>query len=795
MKKGTILLLISLFVTMVFANDIFVSSYFTNNITGLKFSPDSSIAVLNNKKDIRIFNSNTFEMQRHFETDNVNLVADWSSDMKYFITGDNKGNINVFNLENDIFSFDINYSDESIIDLKVMDNMVAFTSLNKDVYLYNIVKRKLIFKYSLEDLPSSVFFDGNDFIVGDNNGNIHRINYETFEIEKISVSPTPVKDILKFNNEIFIFTLDGRISIYSDSRLINRIFTGSPINKVIKSPHDDYFMVHFSNNDLVVYNVSTMIKTLELKELNFKIIDITWTNSWNKIFLTDGKDIYDVSITNGIIRKSFDNKGTTPLKVLWRDDRIIYSDDSSNIGFINSSNGRVEKIYKVNYDFNDFYLDDSNILYTVDSDGVLKVFDLDNNSMITSKKISNSSLTNIDISNNDRFISLGGWDYKVYILEKESLRILKTFDNTHKNWIKSIKFNEFSTMLAVSGLDKRISVTNLNKLEKLNTLNNFNYNIWSIDWSNDSNYIVAGGFEGVIEIWDPVFTSLQKRSNISTSPINVVSWSPDNSTILSGTNDGTIYVWDPDNLNLDFSLKRTENEIIGISWSENSRFFVAVDDSNVIRVWDLQEKKILASFMIFSDGKYISYQDSGEYVSNINENNNDKYFMKKSPLNLFDTLNYKKVDELMLQENNPPTINSPDKFVYDKNNKSVMISVTDNKEIKNVEVNESNYIANSNYININYNIDIEKLKNNIITITAIDNSGNTVKKEIEINFENISLTVISNQAPVRDEQGRLIGVVSRGINVELMGVRDDAYKIKYKEKIGYIQKPLLYITQ
>ncbi|MGM0640836.1 MAG: WD40 repeat domain-containing protein [Thermotogota bacterium] len=795
MKKGLLILFISLFVTLVFSNDIFVSSYFTNNITGLNFSPENSIAVLNNKRDIRIFDSETFEMQQHFETDNVNLVADWSADMKYFITGDNKGNVNVFNLDNDIFSFDINYSDESIVDLKIADNMVAFTSLNRDVYLYNIVKRKLIFKYSLEDLPSSMFFDGEDFVVGDNNGNIHMIDYESFEIEKISVSPTPVKDILKFNNEILVFTLDGRISIYNETRLINRIFTGSPINKVIKSPHDDYFMVHFSNNDLVVYNVSTMIKTLELKELNFKIIDISWTNKWNKVFLTDGNDIYDVSITSGIIRKSFDNKGIVPIKVLWRDNRIIYLDDSSNIGFINSSNGRIERIYKLNYKFNDFYLDDSNILYTVDGDGVLKVFDLENNSMITSKSISDSSLTNIDISNDNRFISVGGWDYNVYILDKESLRILKAFENTHKNWIKSIKFNEFSTMLAVSGLDKRISVTNVNVLENLNILNNFNYNIWSIDWSSDSNYIVTGGFEGVIEIWDPVFTSLQKRSNISTSPINIVSWSPDNSVILSGTNEGTIYTWNPNNLSLDFSLKRTDNEITDISWSENSRFFVTADDSNVIRIWDLQEKKILASFMIFGDGKYISYQDSGEYVSNIDENNTKNYFIKKPPLNLFDTLNYKKVDELMLQENNPPIINSPDKFVYNRNNKNIMISVTDNKEIKSVKVNESSYTANSNYLNINYTIDIEKLKNNIITITAIDNSGNTVKKEIEISFDNISLTVISNQAPVRDEQGRLLGVVSRGINVELLGVRDDAYKIKYKDKIGYIQKPLLYTTE
>lgn len=794
MKKLLLLIILSIGM-LVFSSDIFISSYFTSNITGLDFSPDNSIAVLNNKKDIRIFDSNNFEMKNHFETDNTNLVADWSPDMKYFVTGDNKGNVNVFNLENDIFSFSINYAEESIVDLNVVDNMVAFISLNRDVYLYNIVKRKLVFKYSLEDLPTSIYFDGNKFVVGDNNGYIHNIDYENFQVDKIAVSSSPVKDILSYGEEILAFTLDGRISIYNNSRLINRIYTGNAINKVIKSPQSEYFMIHFSNNDLVVYNFSTMIKTLELKELNFKIMDIDWTNEWNTVVLTDGTDIYEVNITNGIIKKVFENKGTIPTKVFWKNERIIYSDNSSNIGFINSSTGRIEKIYKINYEFNDFYLDNSNILYTVDKDGVLKVFDLDNNKLISSKKISNSSLTNIDISNDERFISVGGWDYNIYVLDKNSLNILKTFNSPHQNWIKSIKFNNFSTLLAVSGLDKKVSVANVNQLKDLKVLNNFNYNIWSLDWAKNSNYLVTGGFEGVLEIWDPVFNSLQTRSNISTSPINVVSWSPDNSVILSGTNDGFIYSWNPKNLNLDFSLKRAENEIKDLSWSENSRFFAAIDDSNILRIWDLQEKKVLASFMIFSDGSYISYKDNGEYITNVSENNMNKYFIKKSPINFFETLNYKKVDKLNLQENNPPIINSPDKFVYDKNNKTLMISVTDNNEIKTVKVDGTNYEANSSYFNINYIINIEKLNDDFISVTAIDNSGNTVKKDIEISFENIFLTVISNQAPVRDENGKLLGVISRGINVELAGIKDDSYKIKYKDKIGYVQKPLLYSTQ
>ncbi|MDK2946272.1 MAG: hypothetical protein PWQ85_1048 [Geotoga sp.] len=792
MKKFLFILIVLLLSSLFFTNDIFISSYFTSNITGLEFSPDSSIAILNNKNDIRIFDSKTFEMQKHFKTENNNVVSVWSPDRKFFITGDSEGKIEVFNLENDIFSFDVNYADESIVDVDVFENLVAFVSLNRDVYIYNLTKRKLNFKYSLENLPTALHFENDYLYVGDNKGNLITINHTNYDVYKNSPSTTPVKDILKIENELFVFTLDGKISVFNGTRLINTILTGNSINKVIKSPDNDYFAILFSNNDLVVYNVSTMFKSLELTETSFKIVDIVWTNDWGKMFVTDGTDIYTISITNGIFRKVFENKGSIPKKVFWREDKIIYSDSSSNIGIINASTGRMEKIYNINYKFNDFYLDYDNILYTVDSNGMLKVFDLENNNLVLSKNISGSSLTNIDVSKNEKYIAVGGWDNNVYLLQKDNLNILKTFSDAHRNWIKSIEFNEFSTMLAVSGLDKNVSVTNLNNLEQLNVLNNFNYNIWSIDWSKRSNNIVTGGFEGVLEIWDSVFNSIVVRSNISTAPINVVRWSPDDSIVLSGTNDGTIYSWESEDLSLNSSLKRSDNEIIDIAWNDNSRFFTSIDDSNFIRIWDLQEGKVLSSFMIFSDGRYLSFKDNGDYITNIPDNETEKYYIRKSPLSLFETLNYKKVDRLTLQENNPPVINSVNKFIYDKNNKGININVTDNKEIMNVRINNEIYNINENFVNINYNVDIEKLEDNSITIVAIDDAGNSVKKDIEISFENIILTVISNQAPIRDEKGKLLGVISRGIKVQLIGVKGDSYHIKYKDKIGYIQKPFLY---
>jgi hypothetical protein len=85
-------------------------------------------------------------------------------------------------------------------------------------------------------------------------------------------------------------------------------------------------------------------------------------------------------------------------------------------------------------------------------------------------------------------------------------------------------------------------------------------------------------------------------------------------------------------------------------------------------------------------------------------------------------------------------------------------------------------------------INPEKLKSNMLEITAYDNDGNKSTKYVHLKFENIYLQVFTNQAEITNEEGEIIAIASRGDILKLKGVLGDTYKVEYIDKEGYIKK-------
>lgn len=168
-----------------------------------------------------------------------------------------------------------------------------------------------------------------------------------------------------------------------------------------------------------------------------------------------------------------------------------------------------------------------------------------------------------------------------------------------------------------------------------------------------------------------------------------------------------------------------------------------------------------------------------------------KYFLKYNPISLFESLNFKKIDSLSLKEKEPPVINVVDELSYTVNNSYIMINVIDNGIVKNIRILDENIPVNNKVFNINYKINLERLYGKNLLIEAYDDSGNYSSKNVSLNFKDIKLQVISNQAVIRNEEGKIISVLSRGIVVDLIDLDKDRYFIEYRGKRGYVNKAFM----
>ncbi|CAH0493998.1 unnamed protein product [Peronospora farinosa] len=121
-----------------------------------------------------------------------------------------------------------------------------------------------------------------------------------------------------------------------------------------------------------------------------------------------------------------------------------------------------------------------------------------------------------------------------------------------------------------------------------------NFQVTAVCFSADNSYVVAGGLDGDIKLWDlrkdEVSTVLQGHADIVTS----VSLSPDGSYLLSNAMDSTVRKWDVRPFVKGERLKTTymgakhsfDRTLIRCGWSADMRFVASGSADRHVYIWD-----------------------------------------------------------------------------------------------------------------------------------------------------------------------------------------------------------------
>ncbi len=112
----------------------------------------------------------------------------------------------------------------------------------------------------------------------------------------------------------------------------------------------------------------------------------------------------------------------------------------------------------------------------------------------------------------------------------------------------------------------------------------------------DGHYILSGGYDGIIMVWDVVSGSLMKQLKGHNEPINTVCFSSNGSHILSGGLDKTIRFWDVESgkeirkFRVDLCVSSS------VALSSEDQYVLMGGEDYFIRLWDLRSGKMMKEF-------------------------------------------------------------------------------------------------------------------------------------------------------------------------------------------------------
>ncbi|MGL6339213.1 MAG: hypothetical protein ACRC80_08745, partial [Waterburya sp.] len=244
--------------------------------------------------------------------------------------------------------------------------------------------------------------------------------------------------------------------------------------------------------------------------------------------------------------------------------------------------------------------------------------------------------------------------------------------------INNIDFSPDGNYLVLGGKDKKITLWQLSKLLD-KTVKDSDFKILKVIYDKKNKIIATTGADKTIKLRDKNGKSIDNWSGHK-DWVYGLNFSPDGKYIVSGSEDNTVQIRDTKTGRLVFKLQHDE-KVYDVNFSPDGKLIAAVSETS-LKLWDVDTKKELKSLPIKNDIYWatslnFSPDPQGELLAVSTEEGVKIYIScrSKNKDNCQYYYNYKLLDAPPNKQNKKTTLL---KFIFSNNGKIIATSDTDN---------------------------------------------------------------------------------------------------------------------
>jgi len=272
------------------------------------------------------------------------------------------------------------------------------------------------------------------------------------------------------------------------------------------------------------------------------------------------------------------------------------------------------------------------------------------------------SVQSVAWSPDGKYIASCGRDKTVQIWEAATGMKLLTYGQ-HVSYVYNAAWSPDGTRLASTSFGN-IHIWNTSTGEIVVSYRGHPLWVYAVVWSSDGQYIVSGGAEGEVRIWEaasgkdlyiyqgfarPVRTLALAISANSTrllsgcednkfycwvvgaeddpqiyqghkKEVTCVAWSPDGLTIASASRDRTVRVWDAKQAITLYTYKGHNRDVLALTWSPDGRYLASTGEDRTVRVWEAVSGETLFIHQGHKKDIYsVAWSPSGAYIASAGE--------------------------------------------------------------------------------------------------------------------------------------------------------------------------------
>jgi WD40 repeat protein len=206
-------------------------------------------------------------------------------------------------------------------------------------------------------------------------------------------------------------------------------------------------------------------------------------------------------------------------------------------------------------------------------------------------------LTDVDISEDGRFLATTGYDRTVKLWDAKTGQELHTF-NDHSQVVNSLAFSPNGERLASVSNDGFVIVYDLATGERIAVMNGNDGTVRSVAFSPDNIHLATANGNGTVRVWNTDTRRSLYRLYGHDAPVQDVDFNSDGSYLASAGEDGRSIIWDMENGGPIHSVDPSENPedtliATGIAFNPDGNRIITAYDDGISRVWDFEDEGLL----------------------------------------------------------------------------------------------------------------------------------------------------------------------------------------------------------
>lgn len=272
---------------------------------------------------------------------------------------------------------------------------------------------------------------------------------------------------------------------------------------------------------------------------------------------------------------------------------IIYSGSSDKfVGAWNIATGKQEEfaIKSGSPVYSLLLLPEKNILLAGTGNGAFHEIDIDKKIISRTLQLHTGQIFDLAISKKHGLIFTASGDGKFSVIDADNIAIKEQRKITEQK-VRGFAISPKEDLLAITCGDGNIKIYSLPELEEIHSFHAHDLSANGIAWHPDGNYLISGGRDAYMNVWDPKkdfapITSIPAHN----FAIYHIAFSPDKKYFATASRDKSMKIWDAETFKLLLRCGKDgqdghTNSVNRLIWNE--RGLISGADDRTMIVWDV----------------------------------------------------------------------------------------------------------------------------------------------------------------------------------------------------------------